>query len=126
MTAAAASDLLERFKWDVLWHDLYPYHKQSKNWRSYVNKILHKKCAWKHAAQAIMFYGLPTYEHPECPDDATEHINALEQFVVNLATWLKSFASSMHAYKQTEGYQQEVQRSSATLENRMRRAAESH
>ena len=107
-------------------HELYAAQQQSNSWRSTVNTILHKKCAWKHAAQAIMLYGLPTLEHPERPDDATEHINALGQFVENLAKWLKSFASSMHAYKQTEGYQQEVQRSSAALENRMRRAAESH
>ena len=126
MTAAGASDLLERFKWDVLWHELYPAQQQSKSWRSTVNTILHKKCAWKHAAQAIMLYGLPTLEHPERPDDATEHINALGQFVVNLANWLKAFASGMYAYKQTERYQREVQASSATLDNRMRRIAESY
>ena len=126
MTAARASDLLERFKWDVLWHELYPAQQQSKSWRSTVNTILHKKCVWKHAAQAIMLYGLPTLEHPARPDDATEHINALGQFVVNLANWLKSFASGMHAYKQTEKYQQEVQKSRAARENRMSRAAGSY
>ena len=31
----------------------------------------------------------------EHPDDATEHINALEAFVGNLAEWLKAFASRM-------------------------------
>ena len=126
MTAAGASDLLERFKWDVLWHELYPAQQQSKSWRSTVNTILHKKCAWKHAAQAIMLYGLPRLEQPEHPEDATEHISALGQFVVNLAKWLKAFASGMHAYKQTERYQQEVQASRAALENRRKRAAGSH
>ena len=126
MTAARASDLLERFKWDVLWHELYPAQQQSKSWRSTVNTILHRKCAWTHAAQAIMLYGLPTLEHLARPDDATEHINALGQFVVNLANWLKSFASGMYAYKQTPRYRQDVEASRATLENRMRRTAESH
>ena len=83
MTETRASDLLEGFKWDVLWYELYPAQQQSKSWRSTVNTILHKKCAWKHAAQAIMLYGLPTLQHPERPDDATEHINALGPFVVN-------------------------------------------
>ena len=73
-----------------------------------------------------MLYGLPRFEQPEHPDDATEHINALGQFVVNLANWLKAFASGMYAYKQTERYQREVQASSATLDNRMRRIAESY
>ena len=31
----------------------------------------------------------------EHPDDATEHINALEAFVGNLAEWLKAFASRL-------------------------------
>ena len=126
MTETRASELLEGFKWDVLWYELYPAQQQSKSWRSTVNTILHKKCAWKHAAQAIMLYGLPTLQHPERPDDATEHINALGQFVENLAKWLKSFASGMHAYKQTEKYQQEVQKSRAARENRMSRAAGSY
>ena len=126
MTETRASELLEGFKRDVLWYELYPVQQQSKSWRSIVNSILHKKCAWKHAAQAIMLYGLPTLEHPARPDDATEHINALGQFVVNLANWLKSFASGMHAYKQTEKYQQEVQKSRAARENRMSRAAGSY
>ena len=126
MTETRASELLEGFKRDVLWYELYPVQQQSKSWRSIVNSILHKKCAWKHAAQAIMLYGLPTLEHPARPDDATEHINALGQFVVNLANWSKSFASGMHAYKQTEKYQQEVQKSRAARENRMSRAAGSY
>ena len=126
MTPARASYLLEGFKWDVLWHELYPAQQQGNSWRSIVNTILHRKAAWKHAAQAIMLYGLPRFEHPEHPDDATEHINALGQFVVNLANWLKSFASGMYAYKQTPRYRQDVEASRATLENRMRRTAESH
>ena len=123
MSPARASYLLEGFKWDVLWHELYPAQQQGNSWRSIVNTILHRKAAWKHAAQAIMLYGLPRFEHPEHPDDATEHINALGQFVVNLANWLKSFASGMYAYKQTPRYRQDVEASNA---NRMRRTAESH
>ena len=126
MTSAGASSLLEGFKWNVLWYELYPEQQQGNSWRSIVNTILHRRGAWKHAAHAIMLYGLPRFEQPEHPDDATEHINALGQFVVNLANWLKAFASGMYAYKQTERYQREVQASSATLDNRMRRIAESY
>ena len=123
MTPARASDLLEGFKWDVLWHELYWAQQQSDGWHSTVSAILHKRSAWKHAAHAIMLHGLPRFEQPDHPDDATEHINALGQFVLNLANWLKAFASGMYAYKQTPKYRQDVE---ASNENRMRRTAESH
>ena len=124
MTAARPSDLLERFKWDVLWHELYPTQEQSKNWRSTADTILHKKCAWKHAAQAIMLYGLPTLEHHERPDDATEHINALGQFARDMSKWLVNFASSMHAYRQTDEYQKNYETSMTALRKRTRRDSE--
>ena len=72
-----------------------------------------------------MEYRLPRLQQPEHPEDATEHINALGQFVVNLAEWLKAFASRMHAYSETESYQHNYQTSIAALEDRQRRAAES-
>ena len=68
-----------------------------------------------------MWYGLPMLEQPEHPDDATEHITAIGQFVVNLASWLKGFASRMHAYMQTERYQTERYKSMVALDNRRRR-----
>ena len=123
MTPARASQLVESFKHHVLWHELTPAQKQRKGWHSIVNTILHKRAGWTHAAQAIMEYGLPRLEQPEHPDDATEHITAIGQFVVNLASWLKGFASRMHAYMQTERYQTERYRSMVALGNRRRRTA---
>ena len=47
-------------------------------------------------AGSYAFGGLyPPSVDAEHPDDATEHINALEAFVGNLAGWLKAFASRM-------------------------------
>ena len=92
-------------------------------WRSTVNAILHKRAGWTHAAQAIREYGVARLEQLEHSDDATEHINALGQFVVNLAEWLKAFASHMHAYKQTPRDWQHYQISMAALDSRRRRTA---
>ena len=121
MTPARASQLVESFKYHVLWHELTPAQKQGNAWHSIVNTILHKRAGWTHAAQAIMEYGLPRLEQPEHPDDATEHITAIGQFVVNLASWLKGFASRMHALMLTERYQTDWNRSMVALENRRRR-----
>ena len=125
MTPSQASEMIDRFKYYDLWHDLTWEQKQNKGWRSTLNTLLHKRAGWTHAAKAIMEYGLPKLEQPDDPDDATEHINALGQFVVNLAEWLKGFASRMHAYRQTEGYKKNYQTSMAALQKRRRRAAES-
>ena len=121
MTPARASELVESFKFHVLWYELTPAQKRKKGWHSTVNTILIKRAGWAHVAQAIMEYGLPRLQQPEHVDDATEHITALGQFVVDLASWLKRFASRMHAYMQTERYQIERYRSMQALEDRMRR-----
>ena len=119
-----ASQLLDSFKFHELWNDLTPQQKRRrKGWWCTVNTLLHKGAGWTHAAQAIMEYGLPRLEQPEHPDDATEHITAIGQFAVNLASWLKGFASRMHAYMQTERYQTERYRSMVALDNRRRRTA---
>ena len=68
-----------------------------------------------------MKYGLPRLEEPENPEDGTEHIKALGQFVENLAWWLKVFAADMHWYKQTPRYQKEHDASMAALGKRKRR-----
>ena len=68
-----------------------------------------------------MKYGLPRLEEPENPEDGTEHIKALGQFVENLAWWLKVFAADMHWYKQTPRYQKEYDASMAALGKRRRR-----
>ena len=118
--------MLESFRYYQLWYDLTWKQQQSKGRRSTLNTVRHKRAEWTHAAKAIMEYGLPKLERPAQPDDATEHINALGQFVVNLANWLKAFASGMYAYKQTPKYRLDVEASRATLDNRMRRTAESY
>ena len=124
MTPARASELVESFKFHVLWYELTPAQKRKKGWHSTVNTILNKRAGWAHVAQAIMEYGLPRLQQPEHADDATEHMIALGQFVVDLASWLKRFASRMHTYMQTERYQIARHRSNVALENRRRRAAQ--
>ena len=66
----------------------------------------------------IMEYGLPQLEQRDLADGATEHINALGQFARDMADWLQKFASRMHMYTETEGYQKSVQASLAALEKR--------
>ena len=124
MTPARASELVESFKFHVLWYELTPAQKRKKGWHSTVNTILNKRAGWAHVAQAIMEYGLPRLQQPKHADDATEHMIALGQFVVDLASWLKRFASRMHTYMQTESYQIARHRSMVALENRRRRAAQ--
>ena len=65
-----------------------------------------------------MEYGLPQLEQRALADDATEHINALGQFARDMADWLQKFASRMHMYTETEGYQKNVQASLAALKKR--------
>ena len=68
---------------------------------------------------------MPKLHHPAATDDATEHINALGQFARDLAEWLEGFASRMHAYRLTDGYQKAHEKSLEALANRKRRAGES-
>ena len=122
MTPERASQLVESFKYHELWRELTRAQQERGNaWRSIVNTILHKRAGWNHVSQTIMEYGLPIFEQPENPEDATEHITAIGQFVVNLAAWLKGFASRMHAYMRTERYQTERYKSMVALDNRRRR-----
>ena len=124
LTPKQASDLLESFKYDQLWYDLTWKQQQSKGWRSTLTTIVHKRAGWTHAAKAIMEYGLPKLEQPALPDDATEHVNALGEFAGDMAQWLLNFASGMHAYRQTEGYQKNYQTSIEALQRRRRSASE--
>ena len=126
MTPSQASEMIDRFKYYDLWHDLTWEQKQNKGWRSTLNTLLHKRAGWTHAAKAIMEYGLPKLEQPDDPDDATEHINALGQFARDMAEWLANFASSMHAYRETADYQKNYQTSITALEKRMRRDSETY
>ena len=127
MTPEQASNMLEKFKYVQLWYELTPEQQRSKpsTQHSIRNKILNKRAGWTHAAKAIMQYGLPKLEQPAEPDDATEHINALGQFARDMAKWLVSFASSMHAYRQTPEYQKNYQTSIEALEKRRSRPSQS-
>ena len=120
VTLGQALHMLESFKYHQLWYDLTWSQQQSQGWRSTVNTILHHRAGWTHAAKAIMEYGLPKLEQPAQPDDATEHINALGQFARDMAQWLLNFASRMHAYRQTGGYQKNYQTSIEAIEKRRR------
>ena len=120
VTPGQALHMIESFKQQQLWYDLTWTQRQHRGWRSTLNTILHNKAGWTHAAKAIMEYGLPKFKQPAQPDDATEHINALGQFAREIAQWLLNFASSMHAYRQTRGYQRNYQTSIEALEKRNR------
>ena len=58
------SQMIEQFKWDVLWWDLSYDDQKSKQCRSNLTKSFHRKSAWKHAAAAIMDDGLPKLRQP--------------------------------------------------------------
>ena len=124
VTPKQASCILENFKYHELWYDLTWSQKRNKHWRSTVNAILHKRSGWTHAAKAIMEYDLPKLHHTAATDDATEHINALGQFALDLATWLRGFGSRLHEYRLTERYQQAQAASLAALKQRKKRDRE--
>ena len=109
------SQMIKQFKWDVLWWDLSYDDQKSKQCRSNLTKLFHHKSAWKHAAAAIMDDGLPKLQQPHRRNDATANINALGKFARALAKWLKTFASHMHAYRETSEYQKHVQDSNAAM-----------
>jgi len=125
VTPKQASYILENFKYHELWYDLTWRQQQSKQWRSTLNAILHKRSGWAHAAKAIMEYGLPKLEQRAEPDDATEHVNAIGQFARDMAKWLINFAWRQHAYYQTEEYSKNYQTSIETMHRRHKRASES-
>ena len=125
VTPEQADAMVESFKCNELWWELTWRQRQSKGWRSTLNVLLHKRAGWTHAAKANMEYGLPKLQQPVQPHDATEHINALGQFARDMAKWLVSFASSMHAYRQTPEYQKNYQTSIEALEKRTSRPSES-
>ena len=125
LTPKQASHILENFKYDMLWYDLTEKQRHRKNWRSTVNTILHKKSGWIHAAKAIMQQGLPKFEQPAEPEDATEHVNAIGQLAKDMAEWLINFASKQHAYSRTEKYQTNYRKSIDTMQRRHKKASAS-
>ena len=91
-----------------------------KHWRSTLNTILHKRAGWTLAAKAIMQYGLPRLEQPAQPEDATEQIKRLGEFARDMAQWLINFTQGMHAYRQTEGYDNNYQALMVALQRKRR------
>ena len=69
---------------------------------------------------------MPKLEQPAHTNDATDHVNALEQFAENMAKWLQNFTATMHAYRKTENYQKNYDASIDTLKKRRTRARESY
>ena len=122
LTSKQASEMLESFKYNELWYDLSWDQRQSRGWRSTVATIVHKRAGWTHAAKAILKYGLPKL--PTQTDDATEDINALGKFAKDMAEWLQHFASGLHAYKQSDGYQKSYQKSVQALQRKLRCASQ--
>ena len=112
--------MLDDFKCYELWYDLTEQQQQSEIWRSTLYTILHKRAEWKHAAQAIMQYPLPILQRPTQFDDATDHIDAIEQFAQELAAWLQGFASGLCAYKLKDSNQKDYEASLKLLRKRTR------
>ena len=121
VTPEQASDMLASFKYNELWYELTWQQQQSKRYWSVLDKILHDKAGWKHAAKAVMEYGLPKLDKSKQLDDATEHIDALGEFAQNLAKWLQRFSSSMRTLRQTDEYQKNYQTSVEALQKRSKK-----
>lgn len=122
VTPEQADAMVESFKCNELWWELTWRQRQSKGWRSTLNVLLHKRAGWTHAARAIMEYGLPKFQQPVQPHDATEHINALGDFAWDMAMWLLQFASRMHAYRQTGIYKKNHATSMEAIQKMMKSA----
>ena len=118
VTPQQALDMLASFKYNELWYELTWQQQQSKRYRSVLNKIVHDKAGWTHAAKAVMEYGLPKLDKAKQLDDATEHIDALGEFAQDLAKWLQRFSSSMRALRQTDEYQKNYQTSIEALQKK--------
>ena len=121
VTPDQANEMLSKFKYNELWYELTKQQQQNKNWRNVVNKILHNKAGWTHAAKSIMHYGLPKLEKPIHPGHATERIGALVLLAKDIAHWMQNFARSMHEYTQTPTYQKNRQSSMQALEKRRKK-----
>ena len=122
-TPDQAIEMINSFKYNILWYELtFEERRIKQGWWSKTNTILHHKAAWKHAATAIMEFGLPELKKRNHSVDATEHIEAMDKFAHHLATWLKNFATSMYAYKQTEAYKQNFATSLTAVNKKWKRA----
>ena len=93
LTHKEVTEVTDSYKWDVIWYELTEQQKDKK-WQSTANAILHKTSGWTYAAKAVLQYGLPELQSSESARGATEQINALGDFVRDLAQWLENLPHS--------------------------------
>ena len=83
------------------WYDLTP--KQQKEHRpSTYNAMLHNRCGWSTASNAIIQYKLPQLPYMSADDDIRQHLQRVDRFCCDLLTWLKRFAEAVLEKKQEE------------------------
>ena len=120
LSTEEADELLFRFRKEVLWHELTP--EQAKlPWRrqnSILFKILRDRAGYKHAAAAIMRYGLPRLSLPHGTDDIEQQMMMLSQFAASMVKWLQNFAAGMRSLSESKQYQKQVEDSARALQSR--------
>ena len=103
LTHKEVTEVTDSYKWDVIWYD-FTEQQKDKKWQSTADAILHKTSGWTYAAKAVLQYGLPELQSSESARGATEQINALGDFVRDLAQWLQNFASQLVDYRNSPQY----------------------
>ena len=120
LSTEEADELLFRFRKEVLWHELTP--EQAKlPWRrqnSILFKILRDRAGYKHAAAAIMRYGLPRLILPHGSDDIEDQMLNLSEFAASMVKWLQNFAAGMRSLSESKQYQKQVEDSARALQSR--------
>ena len=115
-----ADALLFRFRTKILWHELtpeqaeLPWHRQN----SILFKILRDRAGYKHAAAAVMRYGLPRLMLPGGTDDIEEQMIILAQFASSMVKWLQNFAGGMRSLSESKQYQKQKADSARALQSR--------
>ena len=115
-----ADEMLNKFRMEVLWYDLNPEQKNKSisAQNSVLYTILHKRAGYKHAATAIMQYGLPQLVYQHGSDDLEVHMEILAQFASAMVQWLQVFSSSMRMLRLSEEYQKKQSDSARALHDR--------
>ena len=118
-----ADGLLHRFRMRVLWYELDSEQKKTNasTQNSILYAILRKRAGYKHAATAIMQYGLPQLMYQDGSDDLELHMQNLAEFASAMNRWLQLFSASMRWLRLSEGYQKQQVASSRALHNRYSR-----
>ena len=118
-----AEEMLNQFRKEVLSQELARDHggyiTASKH--SILFTMLHNRAGYKHAAAAIMQYGLPQLLFPCGSEDLEQHMHILTQFASTMVRWLQKFAYSMRSLRGSEEYQKNRRNSARTLQERCSR-----